>query len=160
MLFRSQELQEIYPELVMKDQDGYLAVNYVELVPILLRSIQELRQEIDELKGEPEVRAAQAKQTATATHIETDIVQQNRLFQNDPNPFKERTEIRYQLADDTHDASICIFDLQGKMLKKISVSQGSSSVTIDGSELGAGMFIYSLIVNGKETDTKRMILSR
>ena len=47
----AQELQEIYPELVVEGQDGYLGVNYVELVPILIRSIQELKAEVDELKG-------------------------------------------------------------------------------------------------------------
>lgn len=47
----AQELQDIYPDLVQEGQDGYLTVNYVELVPILIRSIQELKEELDELKG-------------------------------------------------------------------------------------------------------------
>lgn len=47
----AQELQDIYPDLVQEGQDGYLTVNYVELVPILIRSIQELKAELDELKG-------------------------------------------------------------------------------------------------------------
>ena len=156
----AQELQTLFPDLVVEGQDGYLGVNYVELVPILIRSIQELEEKIEILEGKPETRSAQAKQAITATRIETAIAQQNRLFQNDPNPFKEHTEIRYQLADDTRDASVCIFDLQGKMLKKVPVLQGSNSVAIDGGELGAGMFLYSLIVNGQEADTKRMILSK
>lgn len=48
----AQELKEIYPNLVYEGQDGYLAVNYIELVPVLIRSIQELKAELDELKGE------------------------------------------------------------------------------------------------------------
>ena len=47
----AEELQEIYPDLVLVGQDGYLSVNYVEMVPLLIRSIQELKAEIDELKG-------------------------------------------------------------------------------------------------------------
>ena len=47
----AQELQEIYPDLVYEGQDGYLGVNYVELVPILIRSIQELKQELEEVKN-------------------------------------------------------------------------------------------------------------
>jgi hypothetical protein len=47
----AQELQKIYPDLVYEGQDGYLGVNYVELVPILIRSIQELKQELDAVKG-------------------------------------------------------------------------------------------------------------
>ena len=42
----AQELQELYPDLVKKGQDGYLGVNYTELVPILIQAIQELREEV------------------------------------------------------------------------------------------------------------------
>lgn len=47
----AQEIQQIYPDLVYEGQDGYLAINYIELVPILIRSIQELKQEVDELRN-------------------------------------------------------------------------------------------------------------
>lgn len=54
----AQELQKIYPNLIMEGQDGYLYVNYTELVPILIRSIQELKAEVDELKGKHDVNKA------------------------------------------------------------------------------------------------------
>lgn len=47
----AQELQELYPNLVHEGQDGYLAVNYIELVPVLIRSIQELKGKMDDLKA-------------------------------------------------------------------------------------------------------------
>lgn len=47
----AQDLQSIYPNLVSEGQDGYLSVNYIELVPVLIRCIQELKQEVDELKA-------------------------------------------------------------------------------------------------------------
>ncbi|MBQ7662754.1 MAG: tail fiber domain-containing protein [Prevotella sp.] len=50
----AQELQKVYPNLVKEGQDGYLTVNYVEMVPLLLRCIQELKQESDSLKQEVE----------------------------------------------------------------------------------------------------------
>lgn len=45
----AQELQKVYPGLVLEGQDGYLSVNYLEMVPLVIRSIQELKQELDEL---------------------------------------------------------------------------------------------------------------
>jgi hypothetical protein len=45
----ARELQKVYPDLVLEGQDGYLSVNYLEMVPLVIRSIQELKQEIDEL---------------------------------------------------------------------------------------------------------------
>ena len=77
-----------------------------------------------------------------------------------PNPFKEQTTIRFQLADDAQNAAICIFDMTGKMLKKLPISSGDTCVSINGWELGEGMFLYALIVNGREIDTKRMIITR
>lgn len=81
-------------------------------------------------------------------------------YQNNPNPFKEQTTIRFKLADGVRAASICIFDMMGKMLKKLPVSSGESCVCINGWEFGESMFFYKLIVNGKEVDTKRMIITK
>ena len=149
----AQELQTLFPNLVEEGQDGYLAVNYIELVPVLIRSIQELKQELDEAKGS-------TTRTRGTTDVSDAISNQNKLYQNTPNPFKEQTIIRFSLADEAKDAAICIFDLTGKTIKKLPVSLGMESVSIGGYELGEGMFLYSLIVNGQEIDTKKMIISK
>ena len=151
------ELQKIYPDLVLEGQDGYLSVNYVELVPILIRSIQELKQELDEVKG------ASKAMTRSAGNESTNISAANSgnvLYQNTPNPFKEQAVIRFKLEDNVQDASICIFDMTGKTLKKLPISSGMDSVSIGGYELGEGMFLYSLIVNGQAIDTRRMVISK
>ena len=153
----AQELKEIYPDMVQEGQDGYLAVNYSELVPVLIRSIQVLKQEVDELKG-VDGSARMAPQSLGMNS--TNATSKNKLFQNTPNPFKEKTIIRFQLAEDVRDAAICIFDMSGKMLKQVNVDSSMQSITIGGNELLAGMYIYSLVVNGNEIDTKRMILSK
>ena len=150
----AQELQQLFPNLVEEGQDGYLAVNYIELVPVLIRSIQELKQELDETKN-PE------NGTRGTTDIKKDtFAKKCVLYQNSPNPFKENTVIRFKLADDVRDAAICIFDMTGKTIKKLPVSSGMESVSIGGYELGEGMFLYSLVVNGQEIDTKKMVISK
>ena len=153
----AQELQAIYPNLVKEGQDGYLGVNYVELVPVLIRAIQELKGELDAVKGSG---SAARKVPATTSVSTASLSNGNVLYQNTPNPFKEQTTIRFSLADDARDASICIFDMTGKMLKNLPISSGETSVCVGGWELGEGMFLYTLIVNGKEIDTKRMIITR
>ena len=154
----AEELQKTYPDLVLEGQDGYLAVNYVELVPVLIKAIQELKQQVDELQGTEAAKKAPAKTSTTDDRNTT--AKKNILYQNTPNPAKEQTIIRYRLADNAKDAAICIFDMQGKMLKKLPVSSDNDSVTINGYELGQGMFLYSLVVNGQEIDTKKMIITK
>ena len=153
----AQELQEQFPTLVEEGADGYLAVNYMELVPVLLRAIQELKAELDEVKSADNGRTRSAADNKEGFSAASKI---NVLYQNNPNPFKEQTVIRFRLADDVQDAAICIFDMTGKTIKKLPISSGMDSVSIGGYELGEGMFLYSLIVNGQEIDTKRMIISK
>lgn len=149
----AQELQELFPTLVDEDQDGYLGVNYVELVPVLVCAIQELKAELETIKGNGTERRA-----PSVTGFSTAKATDNVLYQNTPNPFNEQTTIRFSLADDTRDASICIFDMTGEMLKKQSISSGDSSIRVNGWELGEGMFLYSLIVNGQVIETKKMVI--
>ena len=147
-------LEKVYPNLVFKGQDGYQYINYTELVPVLIRAIQELNDKLDNANDNNGARRS------PGTTIAPDGTGANVLYQNTPNPFKEQTTIRFTLADDAQSASICIFDMTGKMLKNLPVSSGDTSVSIGGWELGEGMFLYTLIVNGKEIDTKRMIITK
>lgn len=153
----AQELQEIYPELVVEGQDGYLSINYVELVPVLIQSIQELNKKIDALQGISESRVMSS---SFVSDIKSPTSSKSILYQNSPNPFKETTTIRFSLEDNVNTAFVCIFDMTGKMLKKVMVSNGDSSISINRGEIGEGMFFYSLIVNGREIDTKRMIITK
>ncbi len=47
----AQELETVLPELIVTRPDGVKAVNYIELIPILIESIKELRQEVANLKA-------------------------------------------------------------------------------------------------------------
>jgi hypothetical protein len=83
-----------------------------------------------------------------------------RLFQNNQNPFSEVTDIGYYLPETVSKAMICIYDMNGKQLKCYNInSNGNGFITIDGNELQAGMYMYTLIADGKVVDTKRMILT-
>ena len=160
----AQQLQEVYPSLVMEGQDGYLYVNYTELVPLLLRSIQELKAELDEVKGNND--KVKFARTADFDDESADVSDATKnpsvasLAQNTPNPFTERTTIRFTLPENTRNAYIYIFDMSGKMQKQIPIDSSMQSVTIEGYELSAGMYIYSLVIGGKEVKTRRMILSK
>ena len=46
----AQDLQEICPEIVNTDKDGYLSIQENKLVYLLLQEVKELKAEIDKLK--------------------------------------------------------------------------------------------------------------
>jgi hypothetical protein len=47
----AQELEEILPEVVITRDNGYKAVRYEKIVPLLIEAIKELKNEVDELKS-------------------------------------------------------------------------------------------------------------
>ena len=161
----AQELQKIFPELVKEGQDGYLAVSYTEMVPVLLQCIQELKQEVDELRGESSSRAtdkrfSEEEENENGNSIGQSIASSASLKQNTPNPFSERTTIYFSLPEGVQQSYIYIFDMQGKTVKQIPIDPSMNNVTINGYELQSGMYLYSLVINGQEIDTKKMILSK
>ena len=68
--------------------------------------------------------------------------------------------MKYSIPQDAANAQLIIFDMQGTMLRQIPVSPSGDSVTLNGTDFPTGMYMYSLVVNGKEMDTKRMIITK
>jgi hypothetical protein len=52
--FSAQELLDIVPEVVRQEDDDYYSVAYQKLVPVLVKAIQELTEEVRELKKKVE----------------------------------------------------------------------------------------------------------
>lgn len=157
----AQQLLDLFPELVTEGQDGYLAVNYQELVPMLICSVQQLQRELDELRSTDERKnAAQDDEFGNTTNIQMEFFGECHLYQNNPNPFTENTVIKYSVPSDANNAWLYVFDMQGTMLRQMQLDTKSKQIMLQGGDLKPGMYLYSLIVNGKEIDTKKMILSK
>jgi hypothetical protein len=83
------------------------------------------------------------------------------LYQNAPNPFSSNTEITCYIPEHSKQAFLYIYNLQGVELKAYSLTKaGFQSVIVNGSELTAGMYLYTLVVDNEIVDTKRMILTK
>ncbi|MBO4871194.1 MAG: tail fiber domain-containing protein, partial [Muribaculaceae bacterium] len=149
--FIAQELKEVLPNLVYTDKNGYMSVDYIGLIPILVNAVNELSAELAELKAEKqdEETPSTSNSAPTDNGIEGSALLGERvaevLSQNDPNPFSSDTRIGYNLPDGTQQATIYIYDLQGKQVKRLNVDARDNGVTLQGGDLQAGMYIYSLI---------------
>ena len=83
------------------------------------------------------------------------------LSQNTPNPADKETQISYFLPESAQSASLLVFDMNGTQLRAIDIEgTGNGVVTLSASEFPAGMYFYTLVTDGKEVDTKRMILTQ
>ncbi len=80
------------------------------------------------------------------------------LYQNTPNPFGNGTEIRYSISVNFSNASIVFYDEYGKRIKDFNITEkGEGELKIDASNLASGVYNYSLFVDQKLIDSKKML---
>ncbi|MDR0803083.1 T9SS type A sorting domain-containing protein [Fluviicola sp.] len=161
--FLSQQIRDLFPEadITVTDHEGYVLMEYNQIIPITVASIQAQQKIIDSLKSEIASLKSQINSiNSLGLGNDNSVSTGNVLNQNSPNPFNEKTEIKFSIDErNFKSASIVVFDMNGLLLKKYEIqNSGNGSITINGNDLKAGMYIYTLIVNQREIDSKRMIL--
>lgn len=150
---------------------SFKSLNYTEFIPILIKGIQEQQQTINDLQQQINdlktmvASLAQNKSVTTSSNtssslVNTATVSSATLEQNIPNPLSNSTTIRYSIPAGVGNAQLLITDLNGKAIKQIALQTGSGSVNIDASTLASGAYSYTLIVDGKQIATKKMVVSR
>lgn len=140
----AQEFQELFPELVhlyslppTLNEDGtetapgqeYLAVNYIEMIPILMHGIQRQHQMIAGLQAQVAECCA-----AGSVHRSSHAQSAAATYENDlrivPNPVAERTELRYTVAQ------------EGRVRLEITDAIGRIALTREEGLRTAGLFMY------------------
>ena len=157
----AQELQEVYPNLVYEKDDGYLAVNYVELVPVLMQAIKELNAKVESLEAAKASRSPRSEneQETLSLPFKEGMGVGSSMDQNVPNPFTEKTDIAIYLPESVQAATLYIYDLSGKQLEQHPITgRGNTVMTIHADRMEAGMYVYSLIADKKVVTTKKMIV--
>lgn len=151
--FLSQEVNKNFPHITSLSK-GLMLMDYDQIIPILVEATKEQQIIIDSLSQEIK------SLNRVVNSINNNSRETNILYQNNPNPFNVATTIRYDIDESQfRNAAILVFDLNGVLLKTYKIEKsGKSEITINANDLRPGMFIYTLVVNDKEMDTKKMIL--
>jgi len=162
----AQDLVEEFPELVWYDSATLtMSVNYNGMIPILLAAIKEQQSLIEELQQEilddkNSSLSDSYDKTLGVERIESKTKPNCILYQNTPNPFYQSTVINYYISENSNSAMINIYDLNGTQLSSIKINElGKGSITVNGGDYKAGMYIYTLIVDSQIIDSKQMILT-
>jgi len=165
--FMAQELYDIFPQAVSKPKDtnepaekNPWMVDYGRVTPLIIKSVQEQQQVIDELKEknttleERIIKLEAALASITANNNGT--IYNGSLEQNNPNPFTKNTTIRYSIPQGSK-GQINIYDQAGKLVKILNANAGGQS-QVTGHELAAGAYTYTLMVDGKVALSKQMLI--
>ena len=160
--FIAQELQKVMPEAVKEDNDGYLAVNYSAVIPVLTNAIQDQQAIIEQQDAEMDALKDRLAQIESQLNIETpSSTRKAQLMQNVPNPASSSTRISYVLPDNASKATIQVLDLKtGALVKELPLTQTERNVELSLRDLNAGMYGYTLIVDGQRVDSKLLEVSK
>ena len=169
--FIAQNIEQVFPELVstitkpILDKDNkevdvleYKAVNYIGMISILTSSLNEMNAKMGALEGELE-----DMRREVASYREAKLDGQNAtevgfsMEQNKPNPFTNQTVVNYTLPSNTK-ATIAVVDLSGKFIKEYDLSSEKGQLIINSSDIGKGIFIYTLISDNEVIISKKMIV--
>ncbi len=163
--FLAQDIEQVLPEAVTVDEEGNKLVNYSAIIPLLTASLQELADKVDALEKElanlkssskPILRSSD--QTPSTQLPNDDIF---KLYQNIPNPTSGETQIKYSIPTMNLSANICVFNLSGSLILKKEIGTiGEGEISINANELEPGMYNYSLIVDDRLIDTKKMVITK
>jgi len=97
----------------------------------------------------------------TITEVELVNQQAIVLDQNVPNPFKENTVIAYFIPDNINYTQIIFTDNYGKIMKTVDITTpGQGILKVYAANLSSGIYQYSLIVDGKVIETKKMVCTK
>lgn len=184
--FLAQDVEEIFPALVKDvrqpvyngtdefgnpkiDENNFIefkSVNYIGMIPILTKALQDQEAVIADLSRKNEELVEKFSQLLTAIESNNgdllrDVIETSKtsLGQNQPNPFGQSTEITYSLAASVQKASIQIYNLDGKLLGDYNLDKDQKSLQLKANAYEPGVYVYVMIADGKTVATRRMIVS-
>jgi hypothetical protein len=155
----------VYNSMITINDDGSIEIGGVagKMSNSESKKIESLEKEVEELKAKLNelINCCSSSATSTKTPVVSPEVAESILFQNTPNPFGKETTISYNIKSLERSAFVAIYDLNGKEIYRHTIeSSGQGQVIVNSEKLVAGMYVYSLVIDGTEVDSKRMIVTK
>lgn len=121
-----------------------------------------LQQEVNALKQTlADVQAQLAALKSGSLQVTANAGNESFVLANAPNPFNGSTTIKYAYPRSASKAYLTVTDLNGKQIKRFDLkanSGNSVTLTLDGAI--AGTYIYSLEVDGRIVESKKMVFTK
>ena len=85
-------------------------------------------------------------------------IEDDYLSQPTPNPFFDRAIVLFKITSDFFDAEVVFTDSFGRELGRQEITEQQGEIQIDSSDLGSGLYQYSLVVDGQIVKTNKMVV--
>jgi len=141
----------------------FKALNYTELIPVIIKAVQEQQATIQNLQNENEKFKRQIndlKQLILTGNASNNSAATAYVLQNTPNPFNQNTTIQYYVPASVKQAQLTIYNMSGQPIKSFSLNAGINNVVINANTLSSGQYAYTLLADGKKVDSKSMTITK
>lgn len=152
--FIAQELEKVLPHLVVTDGNGNKAVNYIELMPYLVEAIKEQQTQINDLKS-------QIADNFKAQNQDLIELSNTKIINVSPNPSNDLITVSFNIEKSVQSAKLQVHDLNGNVISSLNVNDRENNITrtLQKDNFGKGIYIVSLVINGKSIDTKKIVFN-
>jgi hypothetical protein len=173
----AQEMQKIAPYTIgsfiyqdsLGNESEYLDYDANAVTYILINSVKEQQRVIEE--KETRITALEKSQQGLLERLEalehsrsssaTDFQSADTpyLEQNVPNGFSRNTSIRYYIPESVKMAVLNVYNAAGaKIHARVIAGRGNGEVVLSARDLEYGVLVYELMVDGKSTGGKKMLI--
>lgn len=147
----------------VEEKINFKAVNYTELIPIIIKGMQEQQALIEVQNAKIAALTELVEKLSPVTKLAVNNVKLSTatLEQNVPNPpVNNMTRIGYNIPKGVVKAELIISDNFGKKVKQVTLNNsGKGLLNVDTSGLAAGTYSYTMVVDGKVGETKKMLVA-
>jgi len=150
----AQDVQKIIPSLVIASENGDLAMNYVGLIPVLIQALKEQQSQIEALKSQISENFQKQNQDLIA-------LENTKIISVSPNPSQDVIAVSMNIDKSALNAKLMVYDLKGTILSSLNIHERDNNITrtLQKDNFGKGVYIVSLLVNGKSIDSKKIIFN-
>lgn len=132
------QLKEVFPELVYEDDNGNVSINYIEMVPLLVQSINELTARVEVLEAERKNLQSMKVKSKQAKDVD---------------------KVQLTIPDKAQKTTLNIFDLSGKQVRTANINEsGNINLSTYTKGLLSGTYAYRLIVDGKKQKVRKIMV--
>lgn len=133
----------------------FKALNYTEMIPLLVKAIQEQQQTINALQQKVD-----GLESNFAGQSNTSINSNTGLLQNMPNPFSKETVVNISVPTAVKSAVLVISNSAGRIMQQFVLTIGKQTILINGSNWATGPYYCKLIADNITISQSTMLIVR
>lgn len=155
---------------------SYKALNYDAFFALLVKAVQDQQKHIEKQDSIINQLTSAVSSCCSNSNVRTTNPEQQKnvsqqdihlgdgdilvLNQNQPNPFAEQTTITYNVPASYSTAQLIFTTIDGRVIKTVDLKKGRGQLNVYAQDLSTGIYVYSLVVDGKTVESKKMVKDR